>query len=70
MTFTELEYVLMLCCVVLLWRISVVTTQRNEQRDRADRYCHFLLGVHRKQGRVVEKGDSFYYEPFEKGERV
>lgn len=66
MTFTELEYVLMLCCVVMAWRVSVVTSQRNMECERADRYCRFLLGVHRRQGKVVEKGDSFYYEPFDK----
>lgn len=70
MTFTELEYVLMLCCVVMAWRVSVVTNQRNMESERANRYTRFMLGIYNNEGKVVRKGDAFYYEPFEKGETV
>ena len=66
MTFTELEYVLMLCCVVMAWRVSVVTAQRNSESERANRYTRFMVGIYNKEGKVVRKGDAFYYEPFEK----
>lgn len=66
MTFTELEYVLMLCCVVLLWRVSVVTNQRNSESERANRYTRFMVGIYNNEGKVVKKNDGFYYEPFDK----
>ena len=66
MTFTELEYVLMLCCVVMAWRVSVVTAQRNSESERANRYTRFMLGIYNKEGTVVKKDGGFYYEEFNK----
>jgi len=63
MTFTELEYCLMLAVVVLLWRNSVLGSKLLMMTARADRYVGFLLAVHRGEGRVVEDGDGFRYEP-------
>lgn len=66
MTFTELEYVLMLCCVVMAWRVSVVTAQRNSESERANRYTRFMVGIYNNEGKVVKKNDGFYYEEFNK----
>jgi hypothetical protein len=63
MTFTELEYCLMLAVAVLLWRNSVLNHQLYRMTARADRYVEFLLGVHRGEGRVVEDENGFRYEP-------
>ena len=62
MTFTELEYCLMLAVVVLLWRNSVLGNKLLMMTARADRYVGFLLAVHRGEGRVVEDADGFRYE--------
>lgn len=62
MTFTELEYCLMLAVAVLLWRNSVLQGRLYRTVERADRYAQFLLGVHRGEGRVVEDEDGFRYE--------
>lgn len=63
MTFTELEYCLMLAVAVLLWRNSVLGHRLYRMTARADRYVEFLLGLHRGEGRVVEDADGFRYEP-------
>lgn len=62
MTFTELEYCLMLAVVVLLWRNSVMNHRLYRMTERADRYVEFLLGLHRGEGRVVEDENGFRYE--------
>ena len=62
MTFTELEYCLMLAVAVLLWRNSVLSNRLMMVTARADRYVNFLIGIHKGYGRVVEDEDGFRYE--------
>jgi len=61
MTFTELEYVLMLAGAVLLWRASEAGRKAHIESDRANRYADFLMEVGKGQGSVV-KGDDGIWE--------
>lgn len=60
MTFTELEYVLMLACVVLLWRASVASRKADLEADRANRYADFLMDVGKGNGRVIKNDDGIW----------
>lgn len=62
MNFTELEYVLMLACAVLLWRNSSMRTQAMQEEDRANKYARWLMRVHENKGKIVRKEDGFYFE--------
>lgn len=53
MTFTELEYILMMAVAVMLWRNAVITGQRKKAESRADRYAGYLLAWYFKKGKVV-----------------
>lgn len=58
MTFTELEYVLMLAVAVLLWRVSAIQRSLDDVRRRADRYVDFLIGVGQGKGTVVKNDEG------------
>lgn len=62
MTFTELEYVLMLACVVLLWRSAVMNIRAKDEENRANKYARWLMGVYEKKGKIVQKDDGYYFE--------
>lgn len=62
MTFTELEYVLMLAVAVLLWRNSVLRNAAAQEERRANKYANWLIGVYEKKGKIVQKDDSYYFE--------
>lgn len=64
MTFTELEYVLMLAVAVLLWRISAANRRIDWLVARADRYANFLIQVGKGEGRIVlNDNDTFEFKP-------
>jgi phage major head subunit gpT-like protein len=60
MTFTELEYVLMLACAVLLWRASVANRRADIESDRANRYAAFLTDLYEGRGSVVKDDEGRY----------
>lgn len=62
MTFTELEYILMLAVAVLLWRNSVLRNAAAQEERRANKYANWLVGVYEKKGKIVQKDDSYYFE--------
>ncbi len=62
MTFTELEYVLMIAVAVLLWRNSVLRNAAAQEERRANKYANWLVGVYEKKGKIVQKDDSYYFE--------
>ena len=62
MSFTELEYVLMIVVVVLLWRVSSVTAWAESEEYRANKYANWLAGVYENKGKIVHKDDSYYFE--------
>lgn len=64
MTFTELEYVLLIAVAVLLWRISSANQRIDWLVRRSDRYADFLIRVGRGEGRVVlNDDDTFEFKP-------
>lgn len=64
MTFTELEYVLMLAVAVLLWRISVANRRIDWLVRRSDRYAEFLINVGKGEGHIVlNENDNYEYKP-------
>ena len=60
MTFTELEYVLMLTVAVLLWRLSAQSRRIDWLVVRSDRYANFLIQVGKREGRVVLNENGVY----------
>ncbi len=60
MTFTELEYVLMLTVAVLLWRLSAQARRIDWLVLRSDRYANFLIQVGKREGRVVLNENGVY----------
>ena len=62
MTFTELEYVLMLACAVLMWRNASMKLWAKSQEHRANKYARWLMGVYEKKGKIVQKDDGYYFE--------
>jgi hypothetical protein len=58
MTFTELEYVLMLACAVLLWRASVANRKAEHEAARANTYAEFLTDIGKGQGSVVKNDEG------------
>jgi hypothetical protein len=60
MTFTELEYVLMLACAVLLWRASAVRRALDRESDRANRYANDLISIYEGKGSVVKDDEGRY----------
>lgn len=64
MSFTDLEYLLMLACAVLLWRCSDLRMWALGEERRANKYANYLAGVYEKKGKIVEKDDGYYFEEF------
>lgn len=63
MTFTELEYVLMIAVAVLLWRISTANRRIDFLIRRSDRYAEFLIQVGRGEGDIVlNENDVFEFK--------
>ena len=62
MSFTDLEYVLMLAVAVLLWRSAVMNIRAIDEENRANKYARWLMGVYEKKGKIVEKDDGYYFE--------
>lgn len=62
MTFTDLEYVLMIAVAVLLWRNASVKMWAQHEEARANKYANWLVGVHKNQGKIVHKDDAYYFE--------
>lgn len=60
MTFTELEYVLMLAVAVLLWRISAASRRIDWLVRRSDRYAEFLILVGKGEGHIVLNDNDMY----------
>jgi hypothetical protein len=60
MTFTELEYVLMLACAVLLWRASALRRALEHEHDRANHYANNLILIHQGKGSVVKDDEGRY----------
>jgi hypothetical protein len=60
MTFTELEYVLMLACAVLLWRASALRRALEHEHDRASRYANNLISIYEGKGSVVKDDEGRY----------
>lgn len=62
MTFTELEYLLMLAVAVLLWRNVRLDQAGTDAVQAANRYAHFLIKIGKGQGTVIRDGDTFRFE--------
>lgn len=64
MTFTELEYVLMLAVVVLLWRNSSMKAWALSAESRANKYARWLIDAAKGEGEVVQCDDGTWeYQP-------
>jgi hypothetical protein len=62
MTFTDLEYVLMVAVAVLLWRNASVKMWAEREERRANKYSRWLIGVYEKKGKIVQKDDGYFFE--------
>ena len=62
MTFTDLEYVLMIAVAVLLWRNASIRMWAEREERRANKYANWLVGVYEKKGKIVQKDDSYFFE--------
>jgi hypothetical protein len=62
MTFTDLEYVLMVAVAVLLWRNASVKMWAEREERRANKYANWLVGVYEKKGKIVQRDDSYFFE--------
>jgi hypothetical protein len=62
MSFTDLEYVLMIAVAVLLWRNASVKMWAEREERRANKYANWLVGVYEKKGKIVQKDDSYFFE--------
>lgn len=62
MTFTDLEYLLMLACAVLMWRNQSMRMWAMSEEYRANKYANWLVGVYEKKGKIVHKDNSYFFE--------
>jgi hypothetical protein len=62
MSFTELEYLLMLAVAVLLWRNQSIRMWAMFEERRANKYANWLVGVYEKKGKIVQRDDGYYFE--------
>jgi hypothetical protein len=62
MSFTDLEYVLMIAVAVLLWRNASVKMWAEREERRANKYSRWLIGVYEKKGKIVQKDDGYFFE--------
>jgi hypothetical protein len=60
MTFTELEYVLLLACAVLLWRASVASRRADIEAYRANKYANNLIAIYEGKGKVIKDDEGRY----------
>jgi len=60
MMFTELEYVLLLACAVLLWRASALRRALDRESARANRYADNLILIYEGKGSVVKDDEGRY----------
>jgi hypothetical protein len=60
--FTDLEYVLMLAVVVLLWRAADTRRWAEHEERRANKYANWLVGVYQNKGKIVHRDDSYFFE--------
>lgn len=58
MTFTELEYILMIAVAVLLWRGSVLNSRIAYLTMRSDRYANFLMRIGEGKGTVIQNEEG------------
>ena len=66
MTFTELEYLLMLTIAVLLWRMGVIKMAQMDAEITANKYARWMKAIYFGQGRIVSKDDSLHFEELTK----
>lgn len=62
MTFTELEYLLMLAVAVLLWRNARLDQAKRNAVYDADRYAYYLMQIGRGKGKVNKTGNRFHFQ--------
>lgn len=62
MTFTELEYVLMIAVFALLWRNASANMNAMREEARANKYANWLMGVYKNKGKIIHKDDGYYFE--------
>jgi len=62
MTFTELEYVLLIAVAVLFWRNTSMKMWAQQEERRANKYADWLMYVYEKKGKIVQKDDGYYFE--------
>jgi hypothetical protein len=62
MSFTDLEYILMVAVAVLLWRNASANMNAMREEARANKYANWLMGVYEKKGKIVQKDDGYYFE--------
>jgi len=60
MTFTDLEYVLMIAVFALLWRASVANRKADYEEDRASQYANHLISIYEGKGSVVKDDEGRY----------
>jgi hypothetical protein len=62
MSFTDLEYVLMIAVFALLWRNASANMNAMREEARANKYANWLVGVYEKKGKIVQRDDSYFFE--------
>jgi len=62
MSFTDLEYVLMIAVFALLWRNASAHLNVLREAARADKYSRWLVSVYENKGKIVCKNDVYYFE--------
>jgi hypothetical protein len=62
MTFTDLEYVLMIAVFALLWRNTAANMNAMREEARANKYANWMKDVYDKKGKIVEKDNGYYFE--------
>ena len=60
--FTELEYVLMICIAVLLWRNSRLKAEQADMQDQAARYSYFLQQIYHGNGTVKREDGKLIFK--------
>lgn len=62
MTFTELEYLLMLAVAILLWRNAKLDAAKDDAVYEANKYASFLHRIGQGKGTVKADGTGYRYE--------
>jgi hypothetical protein len=67
MTFTDLEYMLMVAVAVLMWRNRVMYIDAMKSEMRANKYADFLIKIAKGEGTIVQKDNGAWtFKPKEK----